>query len=306
MRNTLITILTLAAISAAAIAADWPEWGRDASRNMIAPDAKNLPRTWEAGERDDDGKTDMATTKNIKYVVKLGSQSYGNPVVADGRLYAGTNNDSPRDKRFQGDYALLYCLDEKTGDLIWQFTAPKTGEGKVGDWEYLGICSSPTIEGNRAYFVTNRHEVVCLDVEGMANGNDGPFKDEGKYLAGLGTPKPPMEVKPTDADIIWTFNLNEELGVFCHNITSSAVLIVGDLVFAQTSNGVEWSHTNVPNPKAPSLVCLNKKTGQLMGRRDRRHGQSHHARRLVVARGRRSQRQAARLLRRSRWHRLCL
>ena len=264
MRHSFFSLLVLTACGMA-VAADWPEWGRDGSRNMVAPDAKNLPRTWEVGERDEDGNTDMSTTKNIKFVAKLGSQSYGNPTVADGRIYVGTNNDSPRDKRFKGDHSLLYCLDEKTGKLLWQFTAPKTGEGKVGDWEYLGICSTPTIEGNRAYFVTNRHEVVCVDVEGMANGNDGPFKDEGKYMAGLGTPKPPMEVTATDADIIWIYNLNEELGVFCHNITSSAVLIVGDLVFAQTSNGVDWSHTNIPNPKAPSLVCLDKKTGKLMG-----------------------------------------
>ena len=50
----------------------------------------------------------------------------------------------------------------------------------------LGICSSPTVDGDRVYLVTNRCEVLCLDVHGMANGNDGPLRDEGQYTAGPG------------------------------------------------------------------------------------------------------------------------
>lgn len=265
MKKHLITAsAAVALIGAAALAADWPQWGRDGGKNMFAPDAKGVPLTWHCGERDDNGNVDMKTTKNIKWVAKLGSQSYGNPTIANGRVYVGTNNDSPRDKRFEGDHSLLYCLDEKTGDLIWQFTAPKIGSGKVGDWEYLGICSSPSVDGDFVYITTNRYEVLCLDVHGQANGNQG-YQNEGKYLAGLNTPKPPMEVTRTDADIIWRFDMAEELGVFPHNITSSAPLVVGDLVYAATSNGVDWSHTNIPNPKAPSLVVLDKKTGKLAG-----------------------------------------
>ena len=74
---------------------------------------------------------------------------------------------------------------------------PKLASGKVNDWEYLGILSSPLVEGNRLYVVTSRCEVVCLDAEGMANGNDGPFKDEAKYLGGPG--KPPIEATAKDA-----------------------------------------------------------------------------------------------------------
>jgi len=251
-------------VSVPVMAQDWPMWGRDHSRNMVAPNATYVPVTWEAGERDDDGNTDMKTTKNIKWVTKLGSQSYGNATIAGGRIFLGTNNDSPRDKRYQGDHSLLYCLDEKTGKFLWQLTVPKIGSGKVGDWEYLGIASSPTIDGDRVYITTNRFEVICLDVNGQADGNQG-YQNEGKYQVGLNTPRPPIEVTKTDADIIWRFDMGEELGTFPHNITSSSVLVVGDLLFVSTSNGVDWSHTNIPNPKAPSLVVLNKKTGKLAG-----------------------------------------
>ena len=36
---------------------------------------------------------DIKTGKNVKWVAKLGSQTYGNPVVAGGQVYVGTNND---------------------------------------------------------------------------------------------------------------------------------------------------------------------------------------------------------------------
>ena len=73
----------------------------------------------------------------------------------------GTNNESPRDERHIGDRGIVYCLDEKTGELEWQLVVPKLGAGKVSDWEYLGICSNPA-EGNRVYVVANRSEIYAL------------------------------------------------------------------------------------------------------------------------------------------------
>ena len=37
------------------------------------------------------------------------------------------------------------------------------------------------LEGEKAYVITNRGELVCLDVQGQYNGNDGPYKDEAKH-----------------------------------------------------------------------------------------------------------------------------
>ena len=37
----------------------------------------------------DDESVDMSTTKNIKWVAKLGSQAYGNVTIANGRVFAG-------------------------------------------------------------------------------------------------------------------------------------------------------------------------------------------------------------------------
>ena len=243
---------------------DWPQWGHTSSRNMVA-DAKGLPMTWKTGEITSDGKVDMATTENVLWVAKLGSETYGNPTISNGRIFIGTNNQGRPDARFKGDYSILKCLDAATGKTIWTLTVPKLGSGKVGDWEYLGIASSPTVVDDRVYIVTNRCEVMCLDVHGLADGNQGD-QDEGEYMAYFGTVKrPAFEVKPTDADIIWRYDMRDELGVFPHNITSSSILVVGDLLYCSTSNGVTYDHTDTPSPKAPALIALDRKLAEMPG-----------------------------------------
>lgn len=255
-------LFALALTPALAQAGDWPVWGGNTSRNFYSPE-QGLLSDFEPGRlKRGTEEVDFATTRNVKWVAKLGSQAYGNPTVANGRVFVGTNNESPRDPRFKGDRGILLCLDEKTGGFLWQLVVPKLGAGKVSDWEFLGVCSSPAIDGERVYIVTGRCEVMCLDVQGMANGNQG-MQDEGAYLAGPGNPA--VEAGPKDADIIWVFDMREELGVFPHNITSSSVLVLEDRVVATTSNGQDWSHVNIPSPFAPSLVVLDKQSGELLG-----------------------------------------
>lgn len=101
-----------------------------------------------------------------------------------------------------------------------------------------------------------------MDVNGLANGNQG-IQDEAEYLSVKG--QPPHKLGPTDVDIIWRFDMKEELGVFPHNITNCGPLIFGDKLVVTTSNGVDWTHTSIPNPKAPALCMLDKNTGKLLG-----------------------------------------
>src|SRR3954470_19228639 len=164
-------------------AEDWPQWGgNDAGRNMYSS-AKNLPSAFNPGKlKQGSEDIDLSTTKNVRWVAKLGSQTYGNTVVANGKVLVGTNNETPRNKKHQGDRSILMCFDEKTGELLWQLVVPKLASGKVNDWENLGLLCAPTVEGDRIYLVTTRCEVMCLDVNGQANGNDGPFKDEAQYV----------------------------------------------------------------------------------------------------------------------------
>ena len=229
-------------------------------RNMVS-DATNLPSEW-----------DVRSGTNIKWSAAVGSQSYAGPVVAGGKVFVGTNNESPRISQHKGDRGVLMCFDEKTGSFLWQLTVPKLGARKVSDWEYVGICSSPAIEEDRLWVVTNRGEVVCLDMNGMADGNDGPFKDEAAFMTDKNVPpgqKPVIpEVGPQDADILWIFDMRDAdtgVGVFPHNVSSCSPLIYGDILYTATSNGVDWSHTNIPGEFAPGLIALDKNTGKLIG-----------------------------------------
>jgi len=219
---------------------DWPMWGGTADRNMVSS-MKGLPTSW-----------DIKTSKNVKWVAKLGSQTYGNPVVSNGMVFVGTNNEGLWDPKITGDKGILIAFRESDGEFLWQAISDKLSQGRVVDWPYQGICSSPIVENEILYYVTSRGEVVALDIHGfMDDENDGPFKDE--KLKG-----------PKDADIIWRYDMMEELAVHQHNMANSSPVILGDLIFVSTSNGQDESHANVPSPQAPSVIALNKKTGELV------------------------------------------
>jgi len=214
-------------------------WGGTPDRNMVS-NMKGLPIEW-----------DLEKKKNIKWTASLGSQSYGNPVVAGGQVYAGTNNEGLRDPKQGGDRGVLMAFRESDGEFLWQQASEKLPAGRVNDWPFQGVCSSPLVEGEKLYYVTNRCELVCLDTKGFRDDeNDGPVKDEkltGKF----------------DADIIWKFDMMEEVGSQPHNMSNSSPVAYGDLLFICTSNGQDESHVNIPSPKAPSLIAVNKVTGKL-------------------------------------------
>ena len=241
---------------------DWSTWGRDGTNNMMTP-ATGLPTDITAG--DTDGNTSEGA-KHLKWVAELGSQAYGTATVKDGRVFIGTNNEKPRIEGVVGDRGIVMCFDEQTGDFLWQLSVPKLDAGKVSDWEFLGICSSVTVDGKHGYVVTNRCEIICLDVYGLSDGNDGPFEEEGKYknagLSGLARAES-AELAENDGDIVWGFDMRE-LGVFPHNVASSSVVVTDKYVIATTSNGVDQSHLNVPSPEAPCLIVLDKATGELV------------------------------------------
>lgn len=268
-RNLISTAIAAIALSATLQAnhheshgSDWPMWGGSPNRNMVA-EGKNLPVTVEPGKRlKDSDDIDITTTENVLWVAKAGSQAYGNVTVAGGRVYVGTNNESPRDPKQQGDRGVLMAFNEENGDFEWQLLIPKLGAGKVSDWEYVGLCSSPAVDGDKVYIVTNRGEAMCLDANGLANGNDGDFQDEATYMSADGKP---VELSDQHADILWVLDMREELGIFPHNVSSCSPLVVGDMLFVSTSNGVDWSHNNIPAPFSPALVALDKSTGALLG-----------------------------------------
>jgi outer membrane protein assembly factor BamB len=112
----------------------------------------------------------VASGKNVKWVAKLGSQTYGNPVVSGGIVFVGTNNEGLRDAKQPGDRGVVMAFKESDGSFLWQMTHEKLASGRVNDWPYQGVASSPLVEGDRVYYVSNRAELVCLDTQGFRDG----------------------------------------------------------------------------------------------------------------------------------------
>src|SRR4029078_10615242 len=94
------------AFCAAVLASDQPQWGQAWTRNMVSPET-NLPAEF-----------DPKSGLNIKWRAKLGSESHGSPIIADGRVYIGTNNGEPRNAKHKGDRGVLMCFEEKTGRFL--------------------------------------------------------------------------------------------------------------------------------------------------------------------------------------------
>jgi outer membrane protein assembly factor BamB len=320
---------------------DWGQWGGSSIRNNT-PEGHGIPVEWNIGSFDlKTGEWNKDEAENVVWAASLGSQSYGNPVVANGHVYVGSNNGAGYLKRYPAtvDLGVLLCFDEKDGKFLWQHSNEKLPTGRVHDWPLQGVCAAPLIEGDRAWYVTNRGEVVCLDTEGFHdNEDDGPVtKDAGRLFdiasnedpakdqladivknlkegkvsealadqfkaAGLELPADakveaagsgftitytpeggaPREVSlrmqgprlsafklintddKDEADVVWRLDMMKELGISQHNMCSCSVTAAGDILFVNTSNGVDEGHVNLPAPRAASFIALDKNSGKVL------------------------------------------
>lgn len=129
----------------------------------------------------------------------------------------------------------------------------------------MGVCSSAAVQGNRLWFVTNRFDVVCLDAAGHTSGPDAGKARE-----------------------IWRMDMYDKLGVFPCDAANGSPVLDGDLLYVETSNGVDRNsfqdpsrekNRKVPAPNAPNLIVLDTRTGRLVATDDTRisedllHGQ---------------------------------
>jgi outer membrane protein assembly factor BamB len=268
-------LLCLSLCSSTALGADWPQWGGQEGKNMVSQE-KALPETFTPGEKDpQSGGVLLATTKNVKWVARLGSMTCSTPAVAAGRAFIGTARDG------QG---VLLCLDEATGKPLWRWAAPArqvptTVEGRRFEFSHfprqLGLCSSPAVDGDRVYIVTHRLEVLCLNVKGRPKASSepapapkprepspdkagapaGPAPKEKSSAPAPGTKPaepaskgksntapaekaPPWPEAPGDADVVWMFDI-WELGVRPSDACDCSPVVDDDFVYVCTANGVD-------------------------------------------------------------------
>ncbi len=217
----------------------WTMLGGTPARNAVS-DAAGVPATWN-----------VDTGANIRWSVRLGDETYGSPVSDGKNVYVGTDNGVPRNRQITDERGVLMAFSAVAGKFLWQDTAPRLGRGLV---LLPSTTSSPLVEGERLYYMTAQCQLRCLDTEGFRDGeNDGPRRDED-------------ETTPRAADLIWELDLGAALGVFPHEAANCSVVAAGSLLLVCTSNGVDEAHTNVPAPRAPSFIGVDKLTGKVAWR----------------------------------------
>jgi outer membrane protein assembly factor BamB len=167
-------------------------------------------------------------------------------------VFVGTNNELVRDPKQAGDRGVLMAFRESDGQFMWQHTHAKLEAGRALDWPFQGIASSPLVIGETAYFMSNRATVQAVDIRGFHdNENDGPFTEE--TLTGKG-----------DVDVLWSFDMMEEVGAFPHNLANSSPVAFENLIYVSTGNGQDESHVNIPSPRAPAIIAIDRMTGKLV------------------------------------------
>jgi len=161
-----VLLLAAACLAAPALAGEKKDvamFANSPERNMISSE-KDLPEKW-----------DLKSGLNVKWTADLGSQTYAGPIVLGGKVFVGTNNQRLYNPKLEGDRGNVMAFNGADGKLLWQSAHAKLGAGRVNDWPLQGVCSTPYVEGDRIYYVSNRAEVICADTEGFLDGeNDGP------------------------------------------------------------------------------------------------------------------------------------
>jgi outer membrane protein assembly factor BamB len=213
--------------------ADWPMFGGSIARNMANTAEKDMPEAWAVKK----GKE-----QNVKWNAELGADAYGGGVVAGGRVFIGTNNSRPRDPNVTAEKGVLMCLDEASGKFLWQIVHDKLANTTL-DNGGCGVVSTPCVDGDRVYYVSNRCELVCADVAG-----DPAAPGKGK--------------------VVWSLDMVKDLKVWPGglqgSVASGSPLVIDDLVYTVTSNGVNQNTEKVQNPDAPSFIAVDKMSGHVV------------------------------------------
>jgi len=207
--------------------------GIESEKPSVSPSVPSVviqPQTIQTGNPPVDW--DPATGRNIVWSVELGNETFGRPVVAGDVVYIGTNNSRRMNPAFKEDSGVLMAFRATDGAFLWQDVAPRVDRG-LREFLLPSTTSAPYMEGNRLYYVTAECQLRALDTQG---------------------------------DIVWELDMCSRLGVFPHEASNSEVLPLGDLLIVGTSNGQNEGHTRVPSPRAPSLIAVDKRSGDVVWR----------------------------------------
>jgi len=193
---------------------------------------REAPPDATAGKGNPPVDWDIKTGRNITWSIALGYETYGRPVVSGGAVYLGTGSGR-QTAGCRRDCGVLLAFRATDGELLWQDAAPRVDRG-VGDFLLPSTTGGPLVDNDRLYYVTAECQLRCLETR--------------------------------TGEKAWELDMVGRLGVFPHEASNSDVLAIGDLLIVATSNGQNEGHTRVPSPRAPSLIAVDKHSGDVVWR----------------------------------------
>ena len=255
------------------------------------PEGHNIPTEWNIGEIDyRTGTWNPKKAKNVKWVARLGSQTYGNT----GR------RRRPRVHRHQQQRRLAQAVSARSRSRRACSASTSKTANSSG--------STAAKKCRRAAFTIGRCRACAARRWWKAIGC-GLSRTAAKSAASI--PKASTTARTTvlyksednenkdEADVIWVFDMMKELGVSQHNMADCSVTSAGDTLFVCTSNGVDEAHNGIPAPQRPASSRSIRTPAKVLWT-DKSPGLNHPARPMVVARVWRAGRRAASDFRRRR------
>jgi outer membrane protein assembly factor BamB len=230
-------------------------WGSDPHRNMMVL-ADRVPAYPE-------------TAQVVWEVEQHSKWQLPQPSIVDGRVLIGATGPSLEHEQLAKANrrgGAFICRDLASGELLWELAIPNTR------YEHsYGVCSSPLVAGDRIYLLGMR-DVLCLDLDGMADGNDGMTDEVAFMLQQPGEKKPILEAAEfsglgdKQADIIWRYHLDEHWDISYQDATAASPLLIDGQLWISTSQQLGSQARQQPAGEAPHLVVLDADTGRAIAR----------------------------------------
>ncbi len=264
----LAPILLTGLVLPASIFAREMSWANRTDRNMIR-EAHNVPVEFT----EENLVWELDTNTSNQYPMPVILQEYGVALTA-GEI--GIEDPAWEPHVHRGGEVVCRRLSD--GSVIWRAAVPDMS--RPGGF---GVCGTPVVKDERVYYLSAFH-VMCLDLRGMTNGNQGiQEKEEWELLtrdrswSDRDTFDPPKELPEWAADVIWYYSFKDgELSV--QDATCATPLVFDGQVWIATANEMGYEARGaveknkkretygqpIPFDDHPRLLVLDVETGKLI------------------------------------------
>jgi outer membrane protein assembly factor BamB len=143
----LVSLAVTVALVAPVVAKDWPQWrGPD---RLAVWNETGIVET-------------LPDELKVMWRTSIGG-GYSGPVVADGRVFVSDWAEDPESRTLDGTERAI-ALDEQTGEVLWTYEW-QTSYRMFQVVYAIGPRATPTVDGDRVYFLGATGRLFCFDVK---------------------------------------------------------------------------------------------------------------------------------------------